>query len=119
MFGENNNCDENITTPVCQTHTHEFLGSVMLPENQPVEPHNHRFAGVTSEVIPFGDSHVHAFLTNTDFYENHHHEVGMVTGPAIPVGDRHVHFAQGTTTMDNGHFHDYRFATLILDPIGE
>lgn len=123
MFGENNNCNENITTPSCQTHVHEFLGSVMLPEGQQVEPHNHRFAGVTSEVIPFGDSHIHAFLTNTDFYEDHHHEVGMVTGPAIPVGppgtNRHVHFAKGTTTIDDRHFHDYRFTTLIQDPIGD
>ncbi|WP_425440881.1 YmaF family protein [Sporolituus thermophilus] len=43
--------------------------------------HNHRFAGVTSEVILFGDSHVHEISTNTDFFEDHHHEVGVRTGP--------------------------------------
>lgn len=102
-----------------QSHVHEYQGSVRIAEAEE-DPHNHRFAGVTSEVIPQGTSHVHQLLGNTDFYENHHHEVGATTGLAIPVGDgRHVHFVSGTTTQDDGHVHEFRFATLIQDPIGD
>jgi len=105
--------------PSTQTHVHEFEGSVKIAEAS-TDPHNHRFAGVSSEVIPQGNSHVHEILTNTDFYENHHHEVGIRTGLAIFVSDdRHVHFATGTTTVADGHFHEFQFATLIQDPIGE
>lgn len=125
MFGENNeyynnddNCEQN-SIESCQTHVHEFLGSTRLAE-EGEERHNHRFAGVTSEAIPFGDSHIHTLLTNTDFYEDHHHEVGMVTGPVISVGGgRHVHFVRGATTIVDEHFHNYIFSTLIQNPIGE
>jgi len=61
-----------------QTHVHEFAGSTMIAG---IIPHNHRFAGVTSEEIPCGDTHVHAILVNTDFFFNHYHEVGIRTGP--------------------------------------
>ena len=102
-----------------QTHVHEFEGSTKIAEAEE-DPHNHRFAGVTSEVIPVDDSHVHAILTNTDFYEDHHHEIGVRTGPAIDVGNgRHVHFVADITTEDDGHFHEFQFATLIQDPIGD
>ena len=95
---------------VQQTHVHEFLASTKLAE-EGEDRHNHRFAGVTSEIIPRGDSHVHVILTNTDFL-NHHHEVGIETGPAIDVGNgKHVHFVVGTTTLDDGHVHDFEFAT--------
>jgi hypothetical protein len=30
-------------------------------------PHNQRFAGINSPVIPFGDNHVHVIFTNTGF----------------------------------------------------
>lgn len=110
--------DCNCSCPT-QTHVHEFEGSTLIAEREE-DPHNHRFAGVSSEVILQGNSHVHEILTSTDFYENHHHEVGVRTCPAIDVGDnRHVHFATGTTTLNDGHFHSFRFATLIQDPIGE
>lgn len=101
--------------PPTQTHTHEFLGSTMLAGDI---IHNHRFAGVTSEEIPKGKSHVHAILTNTDFFVSHLHEVGVETGPAIPVGKgRHVHFVYGYTTLNAGHVHEFILATLIENPI--
>lgn len=112
-------CDCDYEETSTQTHVHEFLGSTQIAEAEE-DPHNHRFAGVSSEVIPCGNSHVHAILTNTDFYEDHHHEIGVRTGLAIDVGDdRHVHFATGTTTLNDGHVHNFRFATLIQDPIGD
>ncbi|WP_066635979.1 YmaF family protein [Desulfolucanica intricata] len=100
-----------------QTHVHEFLGSTKLaPEGE--LRHNHRFAGVTSEAIPKGDSHIHAILVNTDFVFNHLHEVGVETGPAIKVGNgRHVHFVKGITTLNADHIHKFVFATLIEDPL--
>ncbi|WP_341876189.1 YmaF family protein [Defluviitalea saccharophila] len=105
--------------PNAQTHVHEFVGSVMVAEG--VEPHTHRFAGVTSEVIPLPcGGHKHALYTNTDFYEKHYHEVAAETGPAICVGDgRHIHYVNATTTLNAGHTHDFIFATLIENPIGD
>ncbi len=99
-----------------QTHVHEFTASSKLAE-QGAERHNHRFAGVTSEVIPFGNSHVHAIFTNTDFFD-HHHEVAIMTGPAIPIGNgKHIHFVKGTTTLNDGHVHAFEFSTLIQKPL--
>jgi hypothetical protein len=108
------------TEDVPQTHTHEFLGSAKIAEERE-DPHNHRFAGVTSEAIPIANNgHKHGLLTNTDFYEDHHHELAAETGPAIPVGNgRHVHFVKALTTINDGHFHETIFATLIDDPIGD
>lgn len=121
MAEDTRGCPHNDDSPEppVQTHVHEFEGSTQIAEAA-TDPHNHRFAGVTSEVIPKDDSHVHAILTNTDFYEDHHHEIGVRTGEAIDVGDgRHVHFKADITTEDDGHFHPFRFATLIQDPIGD
>ena len=100
-----------------QTHVHEFLGSTQLAEEND-ERHNHRFAGVTSEVIPLSSgNHKHAFFVNTDFFD-HHHELAGETGPAIPVSEnKHVHFAQVITTVDDDHFHNAIFATLIQSPL--
>ncbi|TWH47810.1 YmaF family protein [Sporomusa sp. KB1] len=101
------------------THVHEFLGSTKLAELEE-DPHNHRFAGVSDEVIEMGNTHVHDIFTRTDFYEDHFHEICVRTGPAICVGDgKHVHFVCGTTTEAEDHVHDFVFATLIQDPIGE
>lgn len=107
-------CDED-----SQTHVHEFLGSTRLAELEE-EPHNHRFAGVSFEVIPIGNNkHVHEIKTNTDFYEDHFHEICVRTEHNIPVGDgRHVHFVPGTTTEVDDHYHYFIFATLIENPIG-
>jgi len=101
-----------------QTHVHEYLGSTKIDAS--VVPHNHRFAGVTGEAIPEGNSHVHQLFGNTDFFVGHLHELGAKTGPAIPVGKgRHIHFAYGKTTKDAGHIHEFIFATLIEDPSGK
>ena len=109
--------EEEAILQASQTHVHEFLGSTRLAGQI---PHNHRFAGVTSEVIPLpGGDHKHALLTNTDFAIGHLHEIGAETGPAIPVGNgKHVHFVETLTTLNLGHFHEAVFATLIEDPIG-
>ncbi len=101
-----------------QTHVHEFLGSTKLAELKE-EPHNHRFAGVSDEVIPVGCTHVHDIFTRTDFFEDHFHEICIRTGPAIHVGDgKHVHFVCGITTEVDDHVHKFVFATLIENPIG-
>ncbi len=115
--------DDRCSCPCCpeegtQTHVHEFLGSVKLAEEGD-DRHNHRFAGVTSQVIPLpGGNHMHALFTNTDFFMNHHHELATETGPAINVGGgKHVHLVTARTTMDDGHFHETTFTTLIEDPL--
>ena len=59
--------------------------SVMNPEEK-VEPHNHRFAGISSEAIFVKGGHIHEILTNVDFYESHLHELGVSIGLQIPVG---------------------------------
>lgn len=98
-----------------QTHVHEVQGSTMLFEEI---PHNHRFSGVTGEVIPVGDDHIHVFQANTDFTLLHLHEVGGTTGLSIPVGNgRHVHAMSGITTLNRGHVHQFVLATLIDDPL--
>lgn len=103
-----------------QTHVHEVQGSVMIAERQE-DPHNHRFATVTGEVIPCGNNdHYHNIKFRTDFYEEHFHEFCGRTGRAICIGDgRHIHFLKSKTTFDDGHRHEFRVATLIEDPIGE
>ncbi len=100
-----------------EAHVHEFEGSTKLAEEQE-ERHNHRFAGVSSEAIPFNDNHVHGIFTNTDFFENHHHQMVAVSGPAIDVGNgKHIHFAEFITSLNDGHFHEFQFASLIQDPL--
>lgn len=100
-----------------QSHVHEFEQSTKLAEMGD-DRHNHRLAGVTSQVIPVGDRHVHAILSNTDFLD-HHHEIGVITGPdiSIPNTNKHFHVVQGITTMDDGHFHDFLFTTQINSPL--
>jgi len=97
-----------------QTHVHEFEGSTHLAEEGD-DRHNHRFAGVTDEVIPLGNGrHAHNFKSNTDFFENHHHIVRGRTGPDIKLPDnKHVHFVDSFTTVNDGHKHEFEFATLI------
>lgn len=98
-----------------QTHVHEVQGSTMLFEEI---PHNHRFSGMTSEVIPVGDDHIHIFQADTDFTSLHLHEVAGATGLSIPVGNgRHIHAMSGITTLNRGHVHQFVFATLIDDPL--
>jgi hypothetical protein len=113
---------QNTSTPICtetQTHVHEFEESTKLAEEGD-DRHNHRVAGVTSEVIQIGNGrHVHAFgVTNTDFLD-HHHEIGGTTGPDVPIPNstKHVHLISGTTTTDDGHEHDFLFTTQINSPL--
>ncbi|WP_438447700.1 YmaF family protein [Gorillibacterium sp. sgz5001074] len=101
-----------------QTHVHEFQGSTKLAE-EGSDRHNHRFAGVTGQVIPCGDSHVHEIrFIHTDFLNHFHNLRKIRTGPAIPVGNgKHVHFVTGSTTLNDGHRHRFQFATLIQKPL--
>lgn len=119
MDEENRSCschyhDEELT------HVHEFLGSTKLAELEE-DPHNHRFAGVSGQVICVGNNHhIHDIVTRTDFYEDHFHEIRVRSGIDICVGDgKHVHFVCGTTEEAEGHTHDFVFATLIENPIGD
>lgn len=100
-----------------QRHVHEYTGSTKLAEKC-YEAHNHRFAGVTGEAIPYGKSHVHKLYGNSDFTDKHYHDVDAVTGPAIYVGrGKHVHPVCGVTSKNDGHTHKFVFATLIESPI--
>ncbi|MBB6217955.1 hypothetical protein HNQ80_004092 [Anaerosolibacter carboniphilus] len=119
-FGKPDNLEHSCPTISCQTHTHEFLGSTKLADEGD-NRHNHRFAGVTSEIIPLPEGdHKHALFANTDFYENHLHELAAETGPAINIGNgKHVHLIVDITTLEDGHFHETIFATLIENPIGD
>lgn len=103
---------------VRQTHVHEFEGSTKLAE-QGSDRHNHRFAGVTGQVIPLGNTHVHEIdLTHTDFLNHFHNLKKIRTGRAIQVGNgKHVHFVKGMTTLNDGHVHQFNFATLIQTPL--
>lgn len=106
-----------------QTHVHEVLGSVRLAELKD-DPHNHRFAGVTDEVIVVpGVGHYHKFHTTTDFYEDHFHPICVKTGLNVKVGkgedERHVHFIDANTEVEDGHCHEFIAATLIENPIGD
>lgn len=71
FMDECDECDQptNHSNNSGQTHTHEFLGSTKLAsEEEWEEIHNHRFAGVSSEVILVPGGHVHEILVNTDFF---------------------------------------------------
>jgi len=105
-----------------QTHVHEVEGSVRLAELRE-NVHNHRFAGITDEVIMMPCGHIHKFVTKTDFYEDHFHPICVFTGPPIEVGDRddrrHVHFIDAKTECSDGHLHEFVAATMIDNPIGD
>lgn len=108
-----------------QTHVHEVQGSVKIAEIGE-DPHNHRFATVSCEVVRNQDgTHFHIVKFRTDFYENHFHEFCGETSNEIDVdhncnsNDRHVHFLESVTTCNDGHRHEFRFATFINDPIGD
>ncbi|WP_084315252.1 YmaF family protein [Clostridium hydrogeniformans] len=99
-----------------QTHVHEFLGSTKLAEEGD-DRHNHRFAGVTGEVIPFGNSHVHRIAVRTDFFD-HFHAICILTGPAVNLNNgKHIHVVTGMTTFVDDHKHNFVFTTLIESPL--
>ncbi|MFU0826986.1 MAG: YmaF family protein [Lachnoclostridium sp.] len=102
-----------------QKHVHEVQGSTRIAERRE-DPHNHRFAAVSGEAIPYGHNHYHELKFQTDFYEDHYHEFWGRTSGAIPVGgNRHVHFLESVTSVNDGHRHEFKVATLIEDPIGK
>ena len=113
-----NNRSSDCPWPSRQTHVHEILGSVQIAERR-TDPHNHRFATVSDQVIGSGLNHVHEVRFRTDFYEDHFHEFVGRTEPAREVGDRHVHFLDDVTDCREGHRHAFRFVTLIDNPIEE
>ena len=111
---------ERLPDNVMQTHTHEFTASTELALKNDLR-HNHRFAGVTSEAIPAGRSHIHRIKVNTTFDFNHFHELRVKTGPAETInscdrrnGQVHVHCVEGETTVNGAvpHDHDFQFVTL-------
>lgn len=113
--------NENINnrTYCPRQHNHEVLGSTRI-EGCCEYAHNHRFATVSSDAIPFDGSHVHEIKFTTDSCNGHHHEFCGTSGPAIDVGNgRHVHFAKGCTTYDEGHNHEFIVASLIENPVCE
>lgn len=120
------NCEKGHCDCKCEkkrmTHVHEVEGSVRLAELKK-DPHNHRFAGVTEEVILVPGGHIHVFKTKTDFYEDHFHEICVKTGLQVVVGKgedaRHVHFIDAETQVAEDHFHEFIAATLIENPIGD
>jgi hypothetical protein len=62
-----------------QTHLHEFEGSTKLAE-QGADRHNHRFAGVTGQVIPVGNGkHVHFVKGMTTLNDGHVHQFNFAT----------------------------------------
>lgn len=113
-------CDKKNNVKDCckkeQTHDHEFLGSTRLAELCE-DPHNHRFAGVTSPEIKVPGGHVHLIKARTDFFD-HLHEFDATTGLQIPICEgKHVHFVKADTTVNDCHSHELIFATLINAPI--
>lgn len=98
-----------------QTHVHELLGSVQIGELQ--DPHSHRFATMTGEVIPYnGTDHYHEVSFRTDFFNEHYHDFHGYTSTAIPTGKTHVHYLEAATTFNDGHDHGFKVVTLIDDP---
>ena len=101
-----------------QTHVHEFKGDTEYAE-EGNKRHNHQFTGVTSQVIPMGDSHIHGLFIKIEFL-NHHHQVIATTGFPIYVWGKdktHVHFVKSITTMDEGHFHKIWINSLFPSPL--
>lgn len=109
MNNQNHNCPK-------QKHVHEIVGSTAVLD-ECCECHNHRFATVSGEAIPAGDSHIHEITFRTDFSDGHFHEFCGKSSPAIDVGGgKHVHFAKAFTEEADGHKHAFQAASLIDSP---
>ena len=109
---------EKLDSAKSQSHTHEFEGSTRIAELGE-DPHNHRFAGVSSPEIPVKGGHIHKIKSRTDFFD-HLHYIDTTSGLQIPVGDgKHVHFVKYTTSINDFHSHELIFATLIESPTFE
>lgn len=114
-MSETNNSNSSCRPP--KQHVHEILGSTLIAERCE-DPHNHRFATVSDEAIPYMGSHVHKIKFRTDSYDGHYHEFCGTSSPAIAVGDgKHVHYARAYTFPADGHVHEFKVATLINSPI--
>ena len=99
-------CEKN------QNHVHEFIGSTRLAKLKD-DPHNHIFAGVSEQAIPYRLSHIHVIKAKTDF-SDHLHGIIAKTGPAVQVREgKHVHFVDDETTVADEHNHELIFATFI------
>ena len=113
-------CAQQQSTTTCedQKHVHELLGSTQLAGAYGCRAaHNHRFAVVTDEAIPCGESHIHEVEFRTDTCDDHYHEFCGKTGPAVWLCDgRHVHYLEGYTNTADGHKHEFRASTLIESP---
>ena len=93
-MNENNSCNCRLE------HVHEIVGSTFIAEYCK-DPHNHRFATVSDEAIPYMGSHVHNIKFRTDSYDGHYHEFCGTSSAAIPVGGgKHIHFAKAHTTYE-------------------
>lgn len=116
-------CENNFSTTNCyrptEQHVHEVIGSTVVAERRE-DAHNHRFATVSGEAVPYKGSHVHNITFRTDTHDGHYHEFCGQSSTAISVGGgRHVHFANACTTSADGHSHEFRVASLINNPVEE
>lgn len=112
--------NEALNTNHCrpkEQHVHEIVGSTFIAERCE-DAHNHRFAAVSGESIPYKGSHVHNVKFCTDSYDGHRHEFSGQSSIAIPVCDgKHVHYANACTSVNDGHSHEFKLASLINSPI--
>lgn len=100
-----------------EQHVHEIVGSTFIAERCE-DAHNHRFATVSDEAIPYNGSHVHNVKFRTDSYDGHYHEFSGQSSVAIPIADgKHVHYANACTSVADGHSHEFKLASIINDPI--
>ncbi len=111
---------ENESANCCcpkEQHVHEIVGSTFIAERCE-DAHNHRFATVSDEAIPYKGSHVHNVKFRTDSYDGHYHEFSGQSSVAIPIdGDKHVHYANACTSSDDGHSHEFKLVSMLNNPI--
>jgi hypothetical protein len=100
-----------------EQHVHDVAGNV-LPAGSGRKRHTHCFETVTSEAIPYGDSHVHEVKFVTDIVDCHCHKFCGRTGPAIPTGfGDHIHVINSPTSYNDGHKHCTFVATSTEIPV--
>lgn len=98
-------------------HNHEVVGSTKI-SGCCNDAHNHRFAAITGNAIPFAGSHIHQVAFTTDTCEGHHHEFCGKTDPAIYIGSgHHVHLVKASTSAAAGHQHSFAASVLLEDPL--
>lgn len=98
-------------------HNHEIIGSTNF-SGCGNDAHNHRFAAMTGDAIPFAGSHIHHVTFTTDTSGEHHHEFCGKTDPAIYIGSgHHVHLVKAGTSAAEGHQHSFSASVLLEDPL--